>query len=148
MYLTYIDESGKADRTHPEPKLLASLTINKSSWRDVDSRVRGLKQKYFPQARFDEIEIHATDIFNHKGPFKNMSLEKRLSIFHDVMTIISEIDCSISAIIIIGKDKLRSKTMEVDTFAMELLFERLCYFHSISTVPIRWMAKMSSMVSC
>ena len=132
LYLTYIDESGKADRTDPEPEyVLASLTINESSWKDVDNRVRGLKQKYFPKAKFDEIEIHATDIFNHKRSFKNMSLDKRIQIFKDVMTIISEIDCSISAVLI-RKNKLHSDSLEIDTYAMELLFERLCYFHSVS----------------
>ena len=51
MYLTYIDESGKSERTDPEPEyVLASLTINESEWKDVDNRVRGLKQKYFPHA--------------------------------------------------------------------------------------------------
>lgn len=50
MYLTYIDESWKAERSDPEPEyVLAALTINESAWKDVDSRVRGLKQKYFPQ---------------------------------------------------------------------------------------------------
>lgn len=132
MYLTYIDESGKAERTNPEPEyVLASLTINESAWKDVDSRVRGLKQKYFPNARFDEIEIHATDIFNHKGAFKNMSLEKRLAIFTDIMTIISEIDCSISTILI-RKDRIKSKILEIDIFALELLFERLCFYHNVA----------------
>lgn len=90
-----------------------------------------LKQKYFPNARYDEIEIHATDIFNHKGAFKNMSLEKRLAIFADVMTIVSEIDCSISAILI-RKDQIKSKTLEIDIYALELLFERLCYYHNVA----------------
>ena len=52
MYLTYIDESGKAERSDPEPEyVLAALTINESAWKDVDSRVRGLKQKYFPNEK-------------------------------------------------------------------------------------------------
>lgn len=132
MYLTYIDESGKAERSDPEPEyVLAALTINESAWKDVDSRVRGLKQKYFPNARYEEIELHATDIFNHKGAFKNMSLEKRLAIFSDVMTIVSEIDCSISAILI-RKDQIKSKTLEIDIYALELLFERLCYYHNVA----------------
>lgn len=51
MYLTYIDESGKAERTDLEKEyVLASLTINEASWKDIDTRVRGLKQKYFPNA--------------------------------------------------------------------------------------------------
>ncbi len=130
MYLTYIDESGKAERTDPELEyVLASLTINESSWKDVDKMVRDLKQKYFPNTNCDEVEIHATDIFNHKGAFKNMSLDKRLAIFMDVMTIISEIDCTISAIVI-NKDRLKKGNLEIDLFALELLFERLCFYHN------------------
>lgn len=132
VYLTYIDESGKAERADPEPEfVLAALTINESSWKDVDNRVRGLKQKYFPKARYDEIEIHATNIFNHKGPFKNMALDKRLAIFADMLTIISDVDCSISAVLI-RKDELRSKTLDIDSYAMGLLFERLCYYLNVT----------------
>lgn len=132
MYLTYIDESGKAERSDPEPEyVLASLTINESSWKDVDNRIRGLKQKYFPNAKYDEVEIHATDIFNHKGAFKNMALEKRLMIFRDMMEIVSEVDCSISAVLI-RKDELKNKSLEVDSFALKLLFERLCYYYNVA----------------
>jgi len=132
MYLTYIDESGKPNRTDPESEyILASLTINESEWKDIDTRVRGLKQKYFPDADYHDIEIHATDIFNHRGAFKNMALEKRLDIFRDVMKIISEVDCSISAIYI-RKDQLKSDSIAIDTFAMEMLFERLCYFLNVA----------------
>lgn len=141
MYLTYIDESGKAERTDPEQEyVLASLTINESAWKDVDGRVRGLKQKYFPNSIHDDIEIHATDIFNHKRAFKNMSLEKRLAVFADVMTIVSEIDCSLSAILI-RKDELKSKTLEIDTYTLELLFERLCYYHSMANGENRMKGK-------
>lgn len=109
---------------------LCCPTIDESSWKDVDNRVRGLKQKYFPSANASDIELHATDIFNHKGPFKNMSLDKRMNIFSDIMAIISDVDCSISAVLI-RKDELLSKDMEVDTLALEFLFERLCYYHEV-----------------
>lgn len=132
MYLTYIDESGKPNRTDPESEyVLASLTINESVWKEIDSRVRGLKQKYFPMEDYYNIEIHATDIFNHRGAFKNMALEKRLRIFRDVMTIVSEIDCSISAVIV-RKDFIKSDGFEIDIFAMEMIFERLCYFLNVA----------------
>lgn len=147
MYLTYIDESGKAERSDPEPEyVLAALTINESAWKDVDNRVRSLKQKYFPNAKYNEIELHATDIFNHKGAFKNMSLEKRLAIFTDVMTIVSEIDCSISAILI-RKDRIKRKTLEIDIYALELLFERLCYYHNVANGENRMEVRMSSTAS-
>ena len=141
MYLTYIDESGKPERSDPEPEyVLASLTINESSWKDVDERVRGLKQKYFPNAGCDEIELHATDIFNHHGPFKKMALEKRLAIFEDVMTIISEIDCSIIAILI-RKDRIKNDALSIDICALEFLFERLCYHYSVSNGENRMAGK-------
>lgn len=130
MYLSYIDESGNPDMTDSENEyVLASLTINESTWRDVDTRVRGLKQKYFPDKDPNDIEIHATDIFNHKREFKKYPLDKRLELFEDVMKIVNSIDCSISAVII-RKNKLINSSLEIDMFAMELLFERLCYYHS------------------
>ncbi|MDR1955061.1 MAG: DUF3800 domain-containing protein, partial [Candidatus Methanoplasma sp.] len=90
-------------------------------------RIIGLKQKYFPGRDPRTIELHATDIFNHKKAFKDMPLERRLAIFSDVIQIISEIDCAITAVVI-RKDRLYSETLDIHAYAMELLFERLCYF--------------------
>ena len=45
--------------------------------------------------------------------------------------VVSEIDCSISAILI-RKDQIKSKTLEIDIYALELLFERLCCHHNVA----------------
>lgn len=47
------------------------------------------------------------------------------------MTIVSEIDCSISAVIV-RKDFIKSDGFEIDIFAMEMIFERLCYFLNVA----------------
>lgn len=131
MYLTYIDESGKPERTNSEPDyILASLTVNEVSWRDADEKVRALKGKYFPDASWDEVEIHAKEIFNHKGPFKNMGLAKRLAIFEEALAIVSELDCTISAVLV-RKDELEDGA-DVESIAVELLFERLCRIYELS----------------
>lgn len=137
MYLTYVDESGKPEQTDPQPEyVLASLTINESSWVDVDRRVRELKQRHFPDANYIDIELHATDILHHRGPFKNMSLERRLTIFREVLDIISEVDCCIVAIII-RKDEISNKNLKIDALALKLLFDRICFFLDAANEGLR-----------
>lgn len=138
--MTYIDESGKPERSDPEDEfVLAALIVNESVWKEIDTRVLGLKRKYFPSRDPISVELHATDIINHKGPFKTLPLEVRLSIYSDIIKIISEVDCAITAVVI-RKDRLYSETLDVHSFAMELLFERLCFF------SILLMEKMSGKV--
>ncbi|MBP5395046.1 MAG: DUF3800 domain-containing protein [Candidatus Methanomethylophilaceae archaeon] len=127
MYLIYIDESGKPDYSNPEPEfLLASLTINEEAWSIVDKKVVELKKKYFPEKDPAEIEFHATDIFNHTKHFKNVSLDTRLALFGEIMHLISETDCVITAVMI-RKDLLVNREQDINSKALEYLFERLCY---------------------
>lgn len=128
MFLTYVDESGKPERSDPEDEfVLAALIINESSWRETDTRIMDLKQKYFPGKDPRSVELHATDIFNHKKAFKNLSLDTRLAIFSDIIQIISDSECTITAVVV-RKDKVYNDSLDIHSYAMELLFERLCYF--------------------
>ena len=129
MYLTYIDESGKPERTHPEKEfVLAALSINESEWKRIDRAVTSLKLKYFPDTDPESVEFHTTDIIHHRGVFKPLSLEIRLKIVEDILRVVSEIDCDIS-FVVVHKDKLTNPELDVGLFAMKLLFERLCRFH-------------------
>lgn len=65
-----------------------------------------------------------------------MSLEKRLAIFTEALTIISEADCTVSAVLI-RKDEIEDSGLEIDMVALELLFERLCIFHDAANVENR-----------
>lgn len=141
MFLTYIDESGKPERSDPEDEfVLAALIINESSWKEMDTRVVGLKQKYFPGRDPRTVELHATDIFNHKKAFKNMSVDTRIKIFSDIIQIICDVECTITAVVI-RKNKLYSKSLNIHSYAMELLFERLCYFFDTTNGNLRMQGK-------
>jgi hypothetical protein len=125
MYLIYIDESGKPSFNDPENFVLVSLAVHESVWKDADERVRSVKEKYFPKDP-DSVEIHATEIIDHVGPYKNMPLEKRLNLIRDALAIIGDIDCTINAVVI-RKNKL-CPGVEVEYMASDFLFERICMF--------------------
>lgn len=129
MFITYIDESGKPDWNHPESEfVLAALIINEREWVSIDRKVRGLKQKYFPEKDPETIEFHATEIFHHKHVFKDLSLELRTTIFEDILKIIADSNCTLCSTII-NKDLVKDKeNFDVNALATKFLFERICYF--------------------
>jgi len=129
VYLTYIDESGKPERTDSENEfVLAALSINESEWKRIGKKMTDLKLKYFPNADPGSIEFHTTDIISHKGAFKGMNVVTRLEIIEDLVRLVSETNCHISAVVI-RKDELTNPELDVGLFAMKLLFDRLCSFH-------------------
>ncbi len=126
MYLTYIDESGKPDRSHDENEfVLASLTINEKDWQIVDNKVKAIKIKHFPHLDPDSFELHTSDILNHEGMYRKLSLHARLEIIEDMLTVLEEIDCTVIAIVI-HKSRLRKPDVDIDQMALGFLFERLC----------------------
>ncbi|WP_400233385.1 DUF3800 domain-containing protein [Methanomethylophilus alvi] len=129
MFITYIDESGKPDWNHPEQEFaLAALIINEREWVSIDRKVRGLKQKYFPEINPETIEFHATEIFHHKHVFKDLSLDVRINIFEDILRIISESNCTLCCTII-NKSLINDKVgTDVNSLATKFLFERICFF--------------------
>ena len=129
MYLTYIDESGKPERTDSEDEfVLAALSINESEWKRIDRRMTDLKLKYFPDADPESVEFHTTDIISHKGSFKAMSVVTRMEIIEDLVRLVSETNCHISAVVV-KKNELTNPELDVGMFTMKLLFDRLCSFH-------------------
>jgi hypothetical protein len=127
MYLSYIDEPGKPDRNHSENEfVLAALTINEKDWQAVDNKVKLLKIKHFPTLNPDSFELHTSDIMNHEDMYKKIPLEARLRLVEDMLTIISDIDCTLTAVVIY-KQKIWKPDLDVDTWALRLLFERLCW---------------------
>lgn len=123
-----MDESGKPQWSHPEPEyVLTALMINERSWKEINEKMRGIKLKYFPDLDPDSVELHATDIFNHRKSFKNLPLQVRLDVFADILSVISDSECCICATVL-RKDRITKKTMDIQDFALDLIFERITFF--------------------
>jgi len=132
VFLTYIDESGKPDRTDSENEfVLAALSINESAWKRIDKKVTDLKSKFFPELDPDSFEFHTTDMMHRRGVFRSLSIETRLMIIEGLLMIVSETGCHISSVIV-KKDELENSDLDVGMFSMKLLFERLCRFHDMA----------------
>lgn len=123
-----MDESGKPQWSHPEPEyVLTALMINERSWKGINEMMKGIKLKHFPDLDPNTVELHATDIFNHRKAFKNMPLRARLDVFEDVLSVISDSECCICATVM-RKDAINKRSMDVQDFALDLIFERITYF--------------------
>ena len=129
MFLTYIDESGKPNYNDTENEyVLAAITIHESEYRHVEDELSKVKQQYFPELNPKNVEIHATDIISRKGLYSKMDLVKRLQLLKDVLTPLQKIDAVINCVVI-RKDLLNGRVVDLDNIAYKFLFERLCMTH-------------------
>ena len=129
LFLTYIDESGKPNYSDAENEyVLAAITIHESDYRHVEDELSKVKQHYFPELNPKNVEIHATDIISRKGLYSKMDLIKRLQLLKDVLTTLQKIDATVNCVVI-RKDLLNGRVVDLDNLAYKFLFERLCMTH-------------------
>lgn len=81
MHLIYLDESGNTGQNLKDPDqpvfVLGALVVPEEQWQPLESRFHGLIHQFFP-TKSSEIEIHAAEIRNGKGYFREVPLIKRL----------------------------------------------------------------------
>lgn len=127
MFIAYIDSSGRP-YNDPENLVLASITTNEEDWQYIDNLVKQIKINHFPYLPDDEVEIHAKDMMNHKGIFKNLSWDQIYAIFDDIFDLFQATSkLLIINAVVIKKTKFK-KSIDVEEWAYRLLFERLNRF--------------------
>ena len=130
MYLINVDESGMPDFDDKENFVLVAYIIQEENFEFINNEFNKIKTDYFPHIDPDDLEIHATDLFNKKGPFKNLEAEKRWNFLKDIYTAISRFDGTIISIVI-RKEKIfpnKQRSFDITEWGYRLLFERLCKF--------------------
>lgn len=127
MYLAYIDASGRPAKNE-EPKevfVLATLITHESQWSFIDSKVKDIKRKHFPQIPPDEIEFHAKDMLNREGRFKGLNWDKIYSIFDDIFDFLADANTQICIIsVVIWKQRMYDGK-DIEKWAYRLLVERI-----------------------
>lgn len=82
MYLVYTDESGNTGKNLNDSQqpvfLLAALVLNEQQWFDIEKDFYTIKESYFGKDLAHEYEIHAKDLKNREGAFKQLSFEQQL----------------------------------------------------------------------
>ncbi|MHB8700059.1 MAG: DUF3800 domain-containing protein [Nitrososphaerales archaeon] len=128
MFLSYVDSSGRPSFDDPENFVVASVITQETNWQTIDNAVKRIKLTHFPSLPDSEIEIHAKDMLNHNGLFKQMSWDQIYAVFEDVFSLISDPDMEICLIAVqIDKKKLH-RSKDIETWAYRLLFERINRF--------------------
>lgn len=83
MHLIYLDESGNSGTNLRDPGqplfVLAALIVPEDVWAALESDLKKAADEFFPEPRPDRFEIHATEIRNGNGYFRQFSVEHRLA---------------------------------------------------------------------
>jgi hypothetical protein len=76
MHLIYLDESGNTGKNlsdvHQPIFLLCALVVPESKWLDVEASLVAVIEQHFP-VRLDQFEVHANEIINPRGFFRQFS---------------------------------------------------------------------------
>jgi hypothetical protein len=124
VFIVYVDSSGRPYHD-AENFVLAPITTNEEDWQYIDNLVKQIKINHFPYLPDENVEIHAKDMMNHNGIFKDLSSNQIFAIFDDVFNMFSATSkLLIINAVVIKKAKLK-KSIEVEEWAYRLLFERL-----------------------
>lgn len=138
MYIAYIDESGKPNRTDPENFVLASVIINESNWQFIDQKINEIKQKHFPSYPLDQVEFHVKDMMNKTGIYNGRKIGEIFDILDDIFNLITNNPncfCVIASYI----DKPRVyEHVNMETWAFRLLIERIdLYLNKMNDMHIK-----------
>ena len=91
MYLIYLDESGNTGINLNDPNqplfVLAALVVSESLWMSLEKDLTDAMDNHFPLPRPLNFEIHATNIRNGSGYFRQFSVSERLAFRDDWLKI-------------------------------------------------------------
>lgn len=75
-----------------------------------------------------EVEIHAKDMLNRHGIFKDLKWEQIYAIFDDVFRYVSLSDSALTIIAVVIDKKKLQRNQDIETWAYRLMFERINRF--------------------
>jgi hypothetical protein len=82
MHLIYFDESGNTGTNLSAPHqpifVLGALIVPEGTWLGLEQDLQAEIERYFPQPRPDDFEVHATELHNARDYCKKFSITHRL----------------------------------------------------------------------
>ena len=82
MHLIYVDESGNTGNNLQEPLqpvfVLAALVVPETSWLPLETDLQAAIDRSFPAPRPRDFEVHANELFNSRGYFRQFPIQQRL----------------------------------------------------------------------
>ncbi len=132
MYLIYLDSSGSPLMKEHEDYVLSAIIVNESDWTMVDNKVKSIKITHFPNIPDSNVEFHAKDMENNSGIYRNLPHNQILKIFDSIYGLFasneySDFPASLISIVV-QKENLRKKNLDLEVWAHRLIYERLNKF--------------------
>ncbi len=125
MFLIYLDESGKPERSDPnENYVVAGIIANEENWNEIDEKVTDLKKTLFGK-NWELYEFHAAEITHGKNLYRNMALSDRINVINSVFDLIGSLNIRVVGSVI-KKEKMHPGK-DIENWALRLLFERICW---------------------
>lgn len=91
MHLIYLDESGNTGVDFNESRqpvfVLGALLVPEDRWLQLESDLTGLVERFFPAARPADFELHATELINPRGYFRQFAIAHRLDFFQQALQV-------------------------------------------------------------
>ena len=133
MYFMYVDGSGqtKIKRSSNENGfyVLSGIIVHERDWKEIENSLQSLKRELFSQHNPDDWELHAFQIWNNKGFFKNINLPKKKEIFSKLIALILDSEITIiNSVIIKDQLKVRYTTPKTMEYSWTFLIERYEHF--------------------
>lgn len=89
MYLIYFDESGNSGNNliHSQQPVfgLACLLIDDAQWMEVESGIEAIIETFFPAPRPESFEIHANELINPRGYFRQFPITHRIEFLTEIL---------------------------------------------------------------
>lgn len=91
MYLVYLDESGNTGNNLHEAQqpifVLAALVVPEQKWLSLETDLQSAIENAFPSPRPADFEVHANEIINPRGYFRQFPIQQRLAFFQAWMAL-------------------------------------------------------------
>lgn len=91
MHLIYLDESGNTGHdlgnVHQPVFVLGALVVPEQKWLSLELDLTSLADRFFPNPRPADFEIHATELINSRGYFRQFAIQHRLGFFREALAV-------------------------------------------------------------
>lgn len=91
MHLVYFDESGNSgnnlDHTQQPVFVLSALLVPAASWTVIEQELEAVIESAFPAPRPLDFELHANELLNARGWFRQFPIAQRMEVYRQCMVV-------------------------------------------------------------
>jgi len=125
VYYSYIDASGSRLRKDPENFALTSVTINQSCLEYMNQKINKIKKKEFPEYDPNKIELHAKDMIQRNGFFKNIPITQIYQLLDKTFEFLSKPEVDYFLVASVIKKELMYESTGIEEWAYKFVLERI-----------------------